>query len=332
MRDAEAGEDHGEEDRGEGVEARTGAPARTRRASPAATRVERVDADGADQRGDHQEAHAVGIAVSARHGEESYAAGQLLQPDALHDQVHGHDDRRGEGEEGAEVRGGRRRARRRRGRRCREGRASSKPLTPAGRAALPRRSRRARRRGGRWPPRSDRAGPPNRRAGTSCRRPRAGSRVPLTNTTPRSARGRLDGARRRCPRAGPPRGSSPPPGGTKRGVGEVLLERGGGGVAPLAERGLHGGDRAVDRARRAELGHDRLGHHARGDVGAGGRAADARRWSWPGPPGSPRGCRGTPSSRRTTRTPRCRSRRGTASWGGPRPRSAAPRRGRPRRS
>src|ERR671929_195783 len=47
------------------------------------------------------------------------------------------------------------------------------------------------------------------------------------------------------------------------------LTGGGSGVATLAQRGLHRGDRAIDRSGSAELGHDRLRDHAGRDVGLG---------------------------------------------------------------
>ena len=56
----------------------------------------------------------------------------------------------------------------------------------------------------------------------------------------------------------------------------------------------------------AELGDDRLRHHARRDVGARWPACGSRRSCPPGRPGSRPGCRGTRSSRTTMRRRRCR--------------------------
>ena len=117
------------------------------------------------------------------------------------------------------------------------------------------------------------------------------------------------------------------------GLGQLPVERGAGGVAALAQRRLDGLDRAVDRARVAELGDDRLGDHVRRDVRLGGALADRRDQLLAARRGSRPGCPGRPSSRTTRRRPPAAAlveRR--ASWAAARPRSAARRRGRPRRS
>ena len=279
-------------------------PATRPRRRPGAARgdrVQRVDADRGDQRRDHQEAHDRRDDRLRERRRAVVGARELLQPDARHDQLGGHDHRapseRRRAPEVAEVDD--ERVAQQRAHVARRPSSSSITQRAAGQLPVGLGDARdglldlVRRHGG--------VGDPKRALAALDQEVGA-----LDEDHAALARRRAASARDvACPRAGRPRGSSRPAGSTKRGVGEVRAR------APRRSRRGARAARAftvsierVDRARVAELGHDRLGDHVRRDVGARWPACGSRRSGPPGRPGSRRGCRGRPSSRTRTRRPR----------------------------
>ena len=154
--------------------------------------------------------------------------------------------------------------------------------------------------------------------------------MPFTNTTPRSVAQLLQRWPRRRPRAGRPTGSSRPRAPRSAASGSSRSSAAQSTSRRSRSASFTVSIERVDGARAAELGHDRLRHHARRDVGARWPACGSRRSG----PRAGQVAHADPRADRLRERRRVhdvvalvhREHRGQRA----RPRSAAPRRGRPR--